>query len=140
MKILLSKVYWLFWGCTIYYLFTALMYKDAIMDINIHDTYIIINYFDMLLLMAISYGLVGWLYWMFLKVNFKLIKGLTILYILITLVVLCLSVLGDKLLAELDNNHDYNLISLIIIIALFLTSKIVFAINTIFGLLKKSFC
>ena len=94
----------------------------------------------MLLLMAISYGLVGWLYWMFLKVNFKLIKGLTILYILITLVVLCLSVLGDKLLAELDNNHDYNLISLIIIIALFLTSKIVFAINTIFGLLKKSFC
>lgn len=150
MKVFLEKIYWFFWACALYYISAALIYKDVIIDINIHDTYLVAGYFHIWLLMAISYGLVGWLYWMFLKVNFKLIKGLTILYILMTLVAVCFSGFGDKLLQffiiESDNNityyksHDYGIISLLIIIILFVTSKIVFVINTIFGLLKKYFC
>ena len=113
---------------------------DAMLDINVHDTYYVIAYLHLAILISIVFGLIGTGYWLMGKANRKLSKWLNWTHIGLTfvgpLVVLILAQFYQRDIMEYEFNNNLTIVIMVIIILVIL-GQILFPINIILGLFKR---
>ncbi len=113
---------------------------EAVLDINVHDTYFEIAYIHLTTLISILFGIIGLGYWIMLKANRKLSKWLNWTHIGLTfggtIIILILAQLYRKEIMEYEFNNNLTLI-ITLIILLIILGQIIFPINIIYGLIKK---
>ncbi|WP_024770899.1 cbb3-type cytochrome c oxidase subunit I [Aquimarina macrocephali] len=114
--------------------------RGAVLDINIHDTYYIIDYFYLATLISILFGIIGLGYWIMQKVNRKLSKWLNWAHIVLTfggvILVPILNQLYRKEIIEYKFNNNLTLV-ITVIILLMILGQLIFPINIIYGLIKN---
>lgn len=113
---------------------------DATLDIYIRDTYYVIKYIQLTVLISLLFTLIGIGYWIMEKADKKLSKWLSRTHVGLTfggiLIVLILSQFYQQDLKELEFNNNLSLvISLTILITV--VSQIIFPMNIIYGVLKR---
>jgi len=113
---------------------------DAVLDINVHDTYYVIAYLHLAILISILFGIIGIGYWIMQKVDRKLSKWLNWTHIGLTfggtLVVWILTKFYRTEIMEYEFNNNLTLI-ITLIVLLMVFGQIIFAVNIIYGLIKK---
>lgn len=113
---------------------------DAVLDINVHDTYYVIAYLHLAILISILFGIIGIGYWIMLKAGRKLSKLLNWTHIGLTfggtLVVWILNKFYRAEIMEYKFNDNLTLI-ITLIILLMIVGQLIFPINIIFGLIKN---
>lgn len=114
---------------------------DAYVNINVHDTYLVLRQLDVAVLISIVFGLIGLSYWMLRKVNRRLSKRLNLIHMALTVGgILFIWILG-QFYRESIKDYDFNdnltvTIYVMALIAIF--GQLFFVINIIGGLLKKT--
>ncbi|WP_299523685.1 cbb3-type cytochrome c oxidase subunit I [Winogradskyella sp.] len=113
---------------------------DSVLDINVHDTYFVIAYLHLAILISILFGIIGIGYWIMKKANRKLSKWLNWTHIGLTfggtLVVWILTNFYRTEIMEYEFNNNLTLI-ITLIILLIIIGQLIFPINIIYGLIKK---
>lgn len=116
------------------------MSEDAVLDINVHDTYYVIAYFHLTILISILFGIIGIGYWIMLKVDRKLSKWLNWTHIGLTfggtLVLWILTKLYRTGIMEYEFNNNLTLV-ITLIVLIMIAGQLIFPINIIYGLTKK---
>jgi heme/copper-type cytochrome/quinol oxidase subunit 1 len=107
-------------------------------DIQFHDTYLVITPFHLGILFSIILGIVGCLYWLFR--NKELVKWMSSIHIFLTIVtlffIIILSIFWSNLL-----HSDFQFFkqinnSIFLLFAIFMISQLMFIINIIIGILR----
>ena len=113
---------------------------DAILDINVHDTYYVIAYLHFAILISILFGIIGIGYWIMQKKDRKLSRWLNWTHIGVTfggtLVVWILTKFYRSEIMEFEFNDNLTLI-ITLIILLMIIGQIIFPINIIYTLIKR---
>ena len=113
---------------------------NAMLDINVHDTYYVISYSHMAILISILFGIIGIGYWIMQKVDRKLSKWLNWTHIGLTfggtLIVWILTKFYRTEIIEYEFNNNLTLIITSIILVMII-GQIIFPINMIYGLINK---
>lgn len=113
---------------------------DAVLDINVHDTYYVIAYLHLATLISILFGIIGIGYWIMQKTNRKLSKWLNWTHVGLTFggtsVVWILTKFYRTEIMEYEFNNNLTLI-ITLIILLMIVGQLIFPINIIYGLIKK---
>ena len=119
-------------------------FEDAVLDINVHDTYYIIHYSHILQILAILYALAGLIYWLLIRFEFALIKSLTKTHSICTLSIIPLYFIGNFLLDKFYNSEfplfddtSKFIIFITILIIIGLIAQLIFFINTITSIVKN---
>jgi len=146
MKSIHKKPYLFFWIATIFLIMLSIYwwnFEDAVLDINIHDTYFIIHNSHILLLLAILYALVGLTYWVLLKFQVALSKSLTQIHYICSLIIIPIYFIGNFFLDKfhksefpLFDNTSKFVIFITILIFIGLIAQLFFFINVILSLFK----
>ena len=100
MKKITQAPHFMFWILIPIILLIGLLKPDKTLDINIHDTYIIIALLHLAVLISIIFGILGLGYWVVIKLNKRLVNWLTIIHLIITVISLCLIILIPFFLPE----------------------------------------
>ena len=113
---------------------------DAIWAINVHDTYYVIAYVHLAILVSTLFGIIGIGYWIIQKADRKLSKWLNGTHISLTfggtLMAWILTKFYRPEIMEYEfNNYLTLIITLIVLLVVF--GQIIFPINIIFGLINK---
>ncbi|WP_299365896.1 cbb3-type cytochrome c oxidase subunit I [Winogradskyella sp.] len=113
---------------------------DSVLDINVHDTYFVIAYLHLAILISILFGIIGIGYWIMKKADRKLSKWLNWIHIGLTfggtLVLWILTKFYRTEIMEYEFNNNLTLI-ITLIILLIIIGQLIFPINIIYGLIKK---
>lgn len=113
---------------------------DAIININVHDTYYLIAYLHISILTSILFGIIGIGYWIMQKADRKLSKWLNFTHIGLTfrgsLIIWILTKFYRTEIMEYEFNNNITLI-ITLIILLMIIVQLIFPINIIYGLMKK---
>jgi heme/copper-type cytochrome/quinol oxidase subunit 1 len=113
---------------------------DSMLDINVHDTYYVIAYLHLAILISILFGIIGIGYWVMQKTKRKLSKWLNWTHIGLTfggtLSIWILSKFYRTEITEYEFNNNLTL-TITLIILLMTVGQIIFPINIIYGLIKK---
>ncbi|SMC71420.1 hypothetical protein [Cellulophaga tyrosinoxydans] len=113
---------------------------DATFNINIHNTYYVIAYLVLAILISIIFGIIGIGYWIMQKANRKLSKWLNWFHIGLTfggaLIVWILTKFYKTDLMEYKFNDNLTMI-ITLIILLIVIGQLMFPINIIYGLIKN---
>lgn len=113
---------------------------DAVLDINVHDTYYVIAYFYLATLISILFGIIGIGYWIMQKANRKLSKWLNWTHVGLTfggiLIVWILTKFYRTEIMEYEFNNNLSLIISLIVLFI-IVGQLIFPINIIYGLTKK---
>ncbi len=136
-----KKPHFYFWTTAILILIIGLIIFDSesAIDINVHDTYYVINHFVLTELIALLLIFAGLLYWIYEKVNRKLNIVLTKTHLITTIG----GILAYPLLIAIssrffkNNSLILNILSAIIILIVII-AQFLFFINLIIGLFKKN--
>ncbi len=110
------------------------------LDINVHDTYYVIAYLHLTILISTLFGIIGIGYWIMQKADRKLSKWLNWTHISLTfggtLIVWILTKFYRTEIMEYEFNNNLTLI-ITLIILLMVVGQLIFPINIIYGLIKK---
>lgn len=140
MKKLIEKPHLIFLLAIPIIMLIGVLSEDAILDINIHDTYYVIAYLYIAILISILFGIIGIGYWIMHKADRKLSKWLNSIHIGLTfggiLVVWILSKFYRTEIIEYEFNNNLTLI-ITLIVLLMIVVQLIFPINIIYGLIKK---
>lgn len=108
--------------------------------INIHDTYYVIAYMHIAILISILFGIIGLGYWAMQKANKRLSKWLNRIHLGLTfggaIIVLILTQFYRSNIREFEFNHNLSL-TITMVLMIIVLSQVLFLINVIHGLLKK---
>jgi heme/copper-type cytochrome/quinol oxidase subunit 1 len=115
-------------------------------DINIYDTYYVVEHGLVPIAISLFFGIIGFGYWLIFKFKGKLSKLLTIVHILLTIggliVIRILLELYREPKAEsflFDYNFNENLnMTMFIISIIILFGQIIYPINLVVGLIKRN--
>lgn len=113
---------------------------DAVLGINVHDTYFVIAYFHLTILFSIIFSAIGLGYWVMQNANRKLSKWLSGIHIGLTFGGILFVFILTRLFKEDILEYEFNnlLTSIITLIIIIITlGQIIFPINIINALLKK---
>ncbi|SIR25288.1 hypothetical protein [Maribacter ulvicola] len=66
---------------------------DKTLDINIYDTYLVIGLINLAVLISIIYGILGFGYWVAIRLNRKLVNWLTVIHLIFTVISFCFIIL-----------------------------------------------
>lgn len=149
MKFLRQKVYLYFWSIALLLIaFSIYSYtiEDAVLDINVHDTYFIIHYSHILQLLAIIYAVLGFIYWLLNQLKVTLLKFLTLIHSIISILIIPIYILGYYLIDfffkpkfplfdDTSNHHVFTTI----IVFIGLISQLFFILNLVTSLFKHFF-
>ena len=113
---------------------------DSTLYFNVHDTYLVILYFHLTILISVFFGIIGFGYWIMQKANRKLSKWMYWTHIGLTFggtwVILILAQLYRERIMEYEFNNNLTLIILLILLLIGI-GQLLFPINIIYGLTKK---
>ncbi len=124
--------------------------SDAALDINVHDTYYIIPFFHLILLLSIVLAFTGFIYYLHFKFNIYLFKTLSKIHLVGTAVIFVVLILGfiyfkikpSNPSFPLFDDLSYEIILYSLSFLVFSVLKIIFIFNSIFStilyLLKKN--
>lgn len=140
MKLLVNKPHLIFLLAIPITMLIGILSGDAVMDINVHDTYYIIAYLHLTMLISILFGIIGIGYWFMLKANRKLSKLLNLIHITLTfggiLLIWILAQLFREPILEYDFNYNLTLaIYLIALITIF--GQIIYLINIVNRIIRR---
>ena len=117
---------------------------EADLDINVHDTYYVISYLHLAILISILFAIISIGYWIMLKTNRKLSKWFNLTHIILTIGGL-ISLFGISILPS-DSNYDSSSLifddlameSLLrtLIILLMIFGQLIYIINLIIGIFR----
>ena len=140
MKILINKPHLIFLLAIPIIILAGILSGESTMDFNVHDTYYVISYFHLTVLISILFGIIGIGYWIMQKADRKLSKWMNWIHIGLTLggviVVLILAQLYRKGIMEYEFNNNLTFIILLILLLIGI-GQIIFLVNTIYGLTKE---
>ena len=147
MKIFLKKIYLVFWSLIPLILLFSYKDPDSTIDINIHDTYLIIGLFQLGILTSIFLGIIGFTYWILDKLNRKRISWLTFVHTLFTIGGILIITLANSIFREAEfessNRSPYfdSLLITNVIVALsficILMSQLFLIVNCLIGIFRK---
>lgn len=147
MKLLKQNVYHYFWITAIVLITLSiywLNFEDAVLDINVHDTYFVIHHAHILQLIAFLYILLGFIYWFFKRINIKLIKSLTQLHTSISILIFPLYIICSYLLELLyppsnfplfDDTQNFQLL-ITVITLIGLLAQLLFIFNIVISIIR----
>ncbi|MGO4772244.1 hypothetical protein ACEN2I_11315 [Flavobacterium sp. W22_SRS_FK3] len=129
------------------FLLLGYLNSDEILDINIHDTYFIIKYPHLGILLSLLYGFPALLYFVFMKLNFRFIKWMTVIHIVVSIAGILLICFLKQLIRKSDFG-DLNSIltdmyfnqkimgSIVLLFLSIVAVQIFFFINFFYALIK----
>lgn len=138
-----NKPHIYFWTIALIIFVIALFYynSDITLDINVHDTYIVIAYFHLMILLSIFLAFIGLVYYLHYKFNVKLSRGLSKIHLVGTTGIFIVSMLGFTYFKLKPSNPNFPLFddmsneillhSLSFLV--FSVLQIIFIINSIFS-------
>lgn len=144
------KVYHYFWFTSLLILimgFFSQHLPDSVLDINIHDTYFVIEHFHLAILLAVFYFLSGSGYWFVEKIlKKKVVTILTIIHCVILfgsficywLVYLYAKLIPSEPFPLFDNYELINKTLLISFLLIFFIGLPIYLINLLIGIFRKS--
>ena len=140
MKFLINKPHLIFLLAIPIIIMIGILSGDAVIVINVHDTYYTIAYLHLATLISILFGIIGIGYLFMLKTKRKLSKWLNLIHITLTFGGISLIWILAKLFREsiMEYNFNNNLtlaIYLISLIAIF--GQIIYPVNIIRGIIRK---
>ncbi len=100
MKKITQKPHFVFWILIPVLLLIGYIDSNETIAINIHDTYFVITMLNLGVLLSIMCGIIGFGYWVVIKLNRRLVNWLTIIHLIITVISLCLILLIPFFLPE----------------------------------------
>lgn len=139
MNHILNKPFIIFWAIIPIIISIGITNSNETIDINIHDTYFIIDYKNLGYLIGLLFGAIGLGYWIMFKLNRKLSKWLILTIGGLLIMLICsiffeqTNVSSDNLI--FDSLGTLNLI-LSILILIIVSGQIFYPINIIIGLVK----
>jgi heme/copper-type cytochrome/quinol oxidase subunit 1 len=146
MKLLNQNAYYFFWITAIVLIALSiywLNFEDAVLDINVHDTYFVIHNSHILQLLAIIYSFLGFIYWFFKKIDIKLMRVLTRLHTAITILVIPIYFIGHPLFISFSESNfplfdDTAKIQIFITVLVLITlvAQLLLILNVIISLFK----
>ena len=87
MNKILKNIHWLFWGFIPIFCVYAFLNFEEYIDVNIHDTFILVSIVQIVLWQSILFFMFGLAYYLFYKTDkFKPIDSLSISHMLLTLI------------------------------------------------------
>ena len=145
MKDYISKPYIQFWVIAIILILLSinyLRYEDAVIDINVHDTYFIIHNSHIFQFLAFVYAIIGLSYWIILKPKLLLYTTLLKIHTYTTILIIPLYFIGYFILNTffisdfpLFDETDYIQIFVTSLISIFLILQVLYILNILFGLI-----
>jgi len=140
MKKLINKPHLIFLIAIPIIILIGILSGDAVLDINVHDTYYVIAYFHLATLISILFGIIGIGYWIMQKAGRKLSKWLNWTHVGLTfggiLIVWILTKFYRTEIMEYEFNNNLSLI-ITLIVLIMIVGQLIFPINIIYGLTKK---
>ncbi|MDC8001962.1 cbb3-type cytochrome c oxidase subunit I [Aequorivita todarodis] len=140
MKFLTNKPHLIFLLAIPIIMLIGILSGDAVLDINVHDTYYVIAYLHLTTLISILFGIIGIGYWIMIKADRKLSKWLNWTHIGLTfggtLIVWILTKFYRTEIMEYEFNNNLTLV-ITLIILLIIVGQLIFPINIIYVLIKK---
>ena len=140
MKSIINKPHLIFLLAIPIIILIGILSENAMLDINVHDTYYVIAYLDFAILISILFGIIGIGYWIMQKTDKKLSKWLNWTHIGLTFggtsVVWILTKFYRTEFMEYEFNNNLTLV-ITLIILLMVIGQLIFPINIIYGLIKK---
>lgn len=138
MQTILHKPYLLFWAAIpLIYTMLAIGGSASTLNVQLHDTYLVLGPFFVGGLLSVVFGILGGIYWLFRKK--RLIKGLTLLHVVFTLfAVLCfvLTEITLKRPAAPYYRHETLFSTGFLLMFGALQSQVLLLINLIIGLVR----
>jgi heme/copper-type cytochrome/quinol oxidase subunit 1 len=113
-----------------------LLKPDKTLDINIHDTYIVIALFHLAVFISIIFGFLGFGYWLVIMLNRKLVNWLTIIHLIITVIGFCLILLIPFFLPASNQDIDSHVTVTLSALAA-VCVQLLYPINIITSLIRK---
>ena len=145
MKCLFDKPYLIFWKSIPLIILINFFNGTKSLDINIHDTYYVIEPEVVSIPISIIFGIIGFGYWIMEKKDINLIKMLNLIHIILTLGGLLIIIIllqlyrepnTEKLLTDVNFNENLNITNFTtILIVLF--GQIIYIINILSGIMKR---
>lgn len=140
MNILIDKPYIIYLLAIPITVLIGILSGDATLDVNVHDTYYVIAYLHIAILISIIFGIIGIGYWIMHKADRKLSKWLNWTHIGLTfggtLIVWILTKFYRTEFMEYEYNYNLTLIITLVILVM-IVGQLIFPINIIYGLTKK---
>jgi len=138
MKLLLTKPYKIFWLSIPILLAISIMGMNQTTDIQLHDTYFVIDVVHVGILFSVIAGLIGLLYWLFR--NKRLVNWMTFSHVITTSLFLLLFMVNSVFnKSEWSDFNSYTIINrfhFFIILIVFL-NQLLFLSNLVISLFRK---
>jgi len=134
MKIILNKPYKIIWLSIPLVIGLSLIGLNKTIDIQMHDTYLVISLFHVGILFSIILGVIGFFYWLMRKK--KLINWMTVVHVIITIGSFLIILIG-AMLAKIFFLQVDTLTPLSSIILIGLLSQLLFLFNLIFSSIRN---
>lgn len=112
---------------------------DDVLDINIHDTYFVVDHIISSIIILLSLLLIGLIYYLHYKFKVHLLKSLTLIHTFVTISAILIFHVGLIFLSPKDYLFNdkfslYNFLNLTIVLGIILQP--IFILNSIFGVFK----
>ncbi|MEP2236863.1 MAG: hypothetical protein ABJI22_00805 [Maribacter sp.] len=136
----------IFWILIPFILLVGFLKPDKTLDINIHDTYLVMDLFNLTVLISIIFGSLGFGYWVIIKLNRKLLNWLTVIHLILTILGFLILLLIQIILPEIRQDspgfdfvfhHDLEQIG-ISTLFLVIIIQLLYLINIITALFRKT--
>lgn len=147
MNAIFHKPFITFWAVIPVIISIGVANSNETLDINIHDTYYVIHYNILSYLFALLFGLIGFGYWIMVKLKRRLLIWLNAIHIITTWVgiigILTSPLLFGRTYPEPSVNSffygvlAFNLI-IVIFVLLIITGQLCYLANLSIGLIKRS--
>ncbi len=139
LKLIKNKPYKLLWSVIPVILTLSFFEFNREVDLQLHDTYIVMRPINVALLLSIFAGLTGLVYW--LMRNKKLVDWLMIFHVIITIVAILIIViyilfLNNILSKNIDSFETIHQ-SVLYVVLIFMMSQLLFLVNIGIGLIKN---
>jgi heme/copper-type cytochrome/quinol oxidase subunit 1 len=134
------KPYLIFWISIPIVMLLCILSENEVADISVHDTYVVISDFHLAYLISILFGIIGFGYWMMMKLNRRLSKWLTLIHLCLTLGgVIAIWVTNEIVTHRTLNSNGLSTLNVVITALVLATilGQLFFLINLVIGLIRK---
>ncbi|MDF4204446.1 hypothetical protein PXD56_15835 [Maribacter sp. SA7] len=146
MKKITQTPHIIFWILIPFILLVGFLKPDKTLVINIYDTYLVMDLINLTVLISIIFGILGFGYWVIIKLNRKLLNWLTVIHLILTilgfLILLLIPIISPEIHQDSPGldfvfHHDLGQIG-ISTLFLVIIIQLLYLINIITALFRKT--